>query len=158
MVLHYFNLLNTAAIVAIITLFCACAPNKTILESNPASTPLPSSPAANLSIRPVEKEVEAMRTADFNFIFVLRRKDGAAMSADDKTAIRSLTKDANRRSLSDDGLAVIVGSNYRLPAEAMLALRDRFEIQDFSKPEPEINNSNTPANANMKRRSETDAP
>ena len=52
-----------------------------------------------------------MRTANFNYIFVLRRKDGGTMDADDKAFVRGVTGGFNRRTLSDDEKAVIVGSN-----------------------------------------------
>lgn len=92
-----------------------------------------------------------MQTANFDFIFVLRRKDGAVMDTDDKGFIKAVTADANRRSLSGDGKAVIVGSNYRLPDETMKVLGERFDMEDHSKPASEIIRSGTPANANMKR-------
>ena len=78
-----------------------------------------------------------MRTADFAYIFVLRRKDGAKMDADDRAVVRAVTAEANRRSLSDDDKAVIVGANYPIVADKMKTLADRFNIEDFSKPPTE---------------------
>jgi hypothetical protein len=97
----------------------------------------------------IENEVEAMRTARFSFIFVLRRKDGDVMSADDKNFVRLTTANANRRSLSGDGRAVIVGSNYRLPPETVEVLGERFALEDMSGPAGDTSAPSPPANANM---------
>ncbi|HKX84215.1 MAG TPA: hypothetical protein VJL58_08350, partial [Pyrinomonadaceae bacterium] len=98
----------------------------------------------------VEEDVEAMRVADFNFIYVFRRKDGAVMDADDKRFVSAITPpEINRRKLSDSGKAIILGSNFRLPPENLKQLTDRFAFQDHSKPVSEINaNSNSNVNAN----------
>ena len=130
----------------------ACGPNETILKSNsPTPTPITGASSTPYSSNdPVEKEVEAMRTANFNYIFVLRRKDGGMMDSDDKAFVRAATANFNRRTLSDDGKAVIVGSNPRVPDDLVQTIKTRFNVEDFSKPEAEIQNSNAPANANMK--------
>src|SRR5690242_3759575 len=88
----------------------ACGPNEEILKSN-SPTPAPAGSGANSqsSNEPVEKEVEAMQTADFNYIFVLRRRDGGVFDANDKTFLRQATGNVNRRTLSDDGKAIIIG-------------------------------------------------
>jgi hypothetical protein len=132
----------------------SCGANETILKSNsPTPTPTPSGatqtePSSN---DPVEKEVEAMQTAEFNFIYVLRRRDGAVLNSDDKVFLRSVTATVNRRTLSNDGKAIIIGANNKLPPELLQSMKDRFNFEDFSKPESQITNSNTPANANINR-------
>jgi hypothetical protein len=127
-----------------------CGPNESILRSNSNNASTPFAPAND---RPaydsVEKEVENMRTADFNFIFVLRRKDGQKIDASDKAFVRTQVANVNRRSLSGDETAIVIGSNARVPPELITSLRARFDLQDFSKPEAEINDSARPANANM---------
>jgi hypothetical protein len=90
-----------------------------------------------------------MRTADFNFILVLRRKDGGKMQPDDKAFVRTNMSGANRRSLADDEKAIVIGSNARVPQDLLTKLNERFDVQDFSKPEPKIPASPSPANANM---------
>lgn len=90
-----------------------------------------------------------MRTADFNFIYVFRRKDGKAMDANDKRFMAGNTPvETNRRRLSDDDKAIITGSNYRFPPEVMKLLTDRFAMEDYSKPESETMNANANSNAN----------
>lgn len=119
----------------------ACAPDQRILNS--AATPTPSnSPASNStpSTRTVEEDVQAMRVADFNFIYAFRRKDGAVLDAADKALAADITPpEVNRRKISDSGKAIVLGSNFRLPADVMKQMTDHFAFQDFSKPESELN-------------------
>jgi len=123
-----------------------CGPNESILKSN-SSTPAPAGSASGppRSNDPLEKEIEAMKTADFNFIYVLSRRDGAIFTSDDKAFIRKTTQNVNRRTLSDDEKAVIIGSNTKMPSELLDAIRGRLELKDYSKPE---SISNTGANSN----------
>jgi len=128
----------------------ACGPNETILKSN-SPTPTPASNATPYSSNDtVDKEVESMRNANFNYIFVLRRKDGGKLDADDKAFVRGVTGGFNRRTLSDDEKAVIVGSNPKVPADTLEMIKSRFQVEDFSKPASEITNDNAAVNANMK--------
>ena len=85
-----------------------------------------------------------MRNADFNFIYVFRRKDGGVLDADDKSFItRTTPSEINRRALADEGKALILGSNFRLPDDNLRLFKERFSFGDHSKPESEIMNSNS---------------
>jgi hypothetical protein len=131
-------------------LLCGCGPNESILKSganNDNTAPAPQ--ASHAAYDSVESEIENMRTADFNFILVLRRKDGGKMQADDKAFVRTNMSGANRRSLVDSEKAIVIGSNARVPHDLLTKLGDRFDVQDFSKPEAEIPASPSPVNANM---------
>ena len=121
-------------------IFSACGPNESILRSGENNAP-----AANV---PIEKssmgqDLEAMRTADFKVIFVLRRKDGGEFDAEDRAVVRQNTAQANRRVSADNARAVIVGSNFQIEQKNMQALKDRFLFEDHS-PTPSTMNSNTP--------------
>lgn len=124
----------------------ACTPNQRIVESSTENsesprTDTPSEP----SVSSVEDDIAGMRTADFNFVFVFKRKDGAVLDAEDKAFMNTNTPyEINRKKLSDGGRALVVGSNFRYPPENFKAMRDRFAFEDFSKPESEI----LPGNAN----------
>ena len=130
-----------------------CAANESILRSN-SNEPVAESTVASNS-KPVsdtaESEVENMRTADFDFIYVFRRKDGGVMQADDKAFVRTATANVNRRSLVDGGKAIVIGANAGALGDMIKALSQRFDVQDFSKPGVENTNSNKPANANIVR-------
>lgn len=131
-------------------LFTACGPNESILRSganNDQTSPTPK--ASRAAYDTVDAEIENMRTADFNFILVLRRRDGGKMQPDDKAFVRNNMSGANRRSLVEDDKAIVIGSNARVPQDLLTKLNERFDVQDFSKPEAEIPASPGPANANM---------
>ena len=77
-----------------------------------------------------------MQTADFDYIFVFRRKDGGVFDKDDQKYLRNNTPlETNRWRKSDDGKAFIAGSGFSFTPEQMTALRNRFIVEDYSKPE-----------------------
>ena len=121
------------AIVAVFLLNSACTPNARIIESG--KTPEPTPAAERPQKDGFEADVEAMRTADFQYIFVFRRKDGAELDNEDKKFINSQKPlEVNRVRLSDNGRAVIFGSNFRLPPELMKNLIERYDFEDLSLP------------------------
>lgn len=119
----------------------ACGPNESILNSN-KETPVPSESKGETTVSTFEQDLQTMRTADFDFIYVFRRKDGGPFDPDDRISLRTNTSESNRRKISDQGRAIIVGSNYRIPAENLNALTERFVLEDHSKPESEIKRGN----------------
>jgi len=132
----------------------ACGPNQRILESANENRPTDSELAsANSNAAPLpagfEQDLESMRTADFKFILVFRRKDDQPMDAADKDWIsRNVGAQANRRRLSDGGKAIIIGSNFPFPP--LPKESSRFKMDNFSKSDsgPVFVNSNTKTNAN----------
>ncbi len=85
-----------------------------------------------------DRELKAMRTAEFDYIFALRRKDGKPFDSKDKAFVRNNKHyAANRFIFVDDQKVLFVGSNFEFPEESLNALRERFEIEDYSKP-PEV--------------------
>ena len=134
----------------------ACGPNKRILESaNESPTADAEVAIANSNSTPApvgfDQDLESMRTADFKFILVFRRKDGQPMDPADKDWIsKNVGAQANRRMLSDAGKAIIIGSNFPFPPLAKESL-DRFKMENFSKADsgPVFVNAN--ANSNAKR-------
>ena len=120
----------------------ACGANEGILKSGKDA-----SPQANVETKtPFAKELEAMRTADFQFVYVLRRKDGGVMDGEDRGVIRVNTSLANRRIAADDDKAFIIGSNNQIPPQNMMALYERFAVENYSP--PPAANSNSNANTN----------
>jgi hypothetical protein len=117
-------------------LFSACRPNQRIIESGRENPPLD---RTNSNIAPAarsfESDIDSMRTADFYNIYVFRRKDGGQLDADDKAFLAAnLPGEVNRRMLSDDGKALIAGSNFQLPDGVWTTLKGRFSFEDFSAP------------------------
>ena len=150
--MHFRFLLGTSVLSISIALV-SCAANESILKSN-SNEPVAESTLAS-NAQPVndtaESEVQNMRTADFDFIYVLRRKDSGVMQADDKAFVRTNTANVNRRSLVDSGKAIVIGANAGVPGDMVKKLSERFDVQDFSKPGAQNSNSNKPANANIVR-------
>jgi hypothetical protein len=129
-------------------LVCGGCANQQILRSAATPTPDPAAAAAT-PLSALEQEVKAMRTADFNFIYVFRRKDGTPLDAEDKkTASENIPPEINRRKVIEEGKAVIIGSNYRLPPENYKVMSSRFAVEDYSKPESEMINTNANTNTN----------
>ena len=126
------------SIVLACLLAAACGPDDRILKSG-KETPAPSNVEASRST--FEKELDDIRSANFTFIYVLRRKDGQKLDAEDRSVIRLQTVDMNRRVTADDDKAVIIGSNYQMPPKNMVTLLERFAVENYSQPLP-------PANAN----------
>jgi hypothetical protein len=122
-----------------------CGPNEAILKSNASSPPDTSGPEQTQ--RPVsttEEEIAAMRTANFEYIYVVRRNDGGVLDRDDRSVIRDATAVVNRRTLSGDGRDLIIGSNQRIAAAEMRRLTERFRVEELS----ENRGQGTPATAN----------
>lgn len=119
--------------------FSACGPNESILRSAENKAPSANVPIDKSSM---EQDLEAMRTADFKVIFVLRRKDGGEFDPEDRALVRQNTAQANRRVSADNGRAVIVGSNFGIEQKSMEALKERFLFEDHSPTAP-AGNSNT---------------
>lgn len=113
-----------------------CGPDQRIIDS---ARERESAESSNSNIAPsvsnFEKDVTAMRNADFKFIVVFRRKDGKVMEAADKAFVVKSASQANRRSLSDGDKAVIIGTNFPFQAADLKALNERFVMENYSKPD-----------------------
>lgn len=122
-----------------VTIFVAsCGPNQRILESsNNATSASAEAPVEKreATVTSFEQDLNAMRTADFKFIVVFRRKDGKPMDTGDKELIGKKAFQSNRRRLSDEGKAVIIGSNFPFVTGEFDELAERFKMENYSKPD-----------------------
>lgn len=131
---------RTISLAALISLLAACGANENILKSGKETPAPPSADAPAIST--MDRDLEEMRTADFAFVYVLRRKDGGVIDRADKDVVRLHTANVNRRVLSDGDKALLIGSNYAIPPGDMAALNDRFAIEDHStSPAPDVNSN-----------------
>lgn len=123
-----------ASILILVLLGMGCQPNQGILKDvPPPATPLSTAETKKTSF---EQDVRDMQTAGFDYIFVFRRKDNGAFDDDDRKYLRKNTPlETNRWTKSEEGKAYIAGSGFAFLPEQMDALRDRFVVEDFSKPE-----------------------
>lgn len=115
-------------------LIAGCGPNEAILNSNARgeTPPAASDSTPQPTVTTVEKEIENMKTVGFEQIFVFRRKDGSKFDPTDTEFFRAHTAQVNRRVRSDDGTALIVGTNYPLAPDSFKALSERFAVEDHS--------------------------
>ena len=128
---------------------CSCAPNQRIVESNGQWSNSEANRAAVTPVRStLEKDIEAMRTADFVFIYVIKRRDGGPLDNEDKKfASAVIPGEMNRRTLADEGKAILIGSNFRMPDDSRKLIAERFAFEDLSQDQTPANaNSNTQAN------------
>lgn len=116
--------------------FAACTPNQRIMQDaanrrvEPVATGTPAPQISDL-----DRDLKGMEDADFLFVYILRRKDGAPLDPDDKRfAGAVIPQEMNRRVVSDQGRAVVIGSNFRMPADAQSELSKRFDLEDRSRP------------------------
>lgn len=136
------NSLGVLSLAAVV--LCSCAPNQRIVESNGQwSNAEANRTAATPVQKTIEQEIESMRTADFIFIYVIRRKDGAQLDPGDKQFASSVIPgQMNRRTVSTDGTAILIGSNFRMPQDERKLIDERFALEDLSR-DPEAQNQNT---------------
>ncbi len=108
----------------------ACTPRSFEKPNAAAASPSPSTDEDRQAS--FQNELEKMKTANLQYVFVFRRKDGGAFDGEDKKFLRGNLPFNNRVVLADEDKAVIVGSNYKFPPENTEALRLRFNVEDYS--------------------------
>ncbi|MBV6495313.1 MAG: hypothetical protein DYH05_05605 [Acidobacteria bacterium ACB1] len=127
-----------------LAVFASACVNQTILndgktpETTPTEVPTP---------KTYEADLRAAKTAGYNFIYVVRRKDGGQIDYHDKLLLSSHTGKAQRRAASEDGKAYTIASNDPLPEADINALHQRFLIS-ILKDSPGLANSNQNSAAN----------
>ncbi len=94
-------------------------------------------PASNQTseneIQPFERDLQTMRTANFDFVYVFRRKDGGAFDSEDRKYLRAnAPRETNRFISTNEGRAFIAGSSYKFMSENLETLGKRFNIEDYS--------------------------
>ncbi len=120
--------------------FACESPSLKANQSKPATTE-----AQKNNLSSFENDLQSMRNADFDFIYVFRRKDGGILDGEDKKYLKAYSPPAtNRFVLTDENKVAIAGSSYKFEPENLDNLQKRFAIENFSKPE----NQETSANQN----------
>jgi hypothetical protein len=142
-----FSLISLSVLLAL-----GCQPNQTILKDvAPPPTPLST---VELKKTSFEQDLRDIQSANFDYIFVFRRKDGGEFDKEDQKYLRQNTPpETNRWVRTDDGKAYIAGSGFGFSPENMQALQQRFNVEDYSKPEVKeaankTANTNAGTNAN----------
>ncbi len=105
----------------------------------------PEANAAENNVPGFERDLQTMKNADFDFVYVFRRKDGGVFDGEDKKYLKANAPVfTNRFILSDENKVAIAGSSYKFEAGNLENLQKRFVIENFSKPETQ----QLPANQN----------
>ena len=92
-------------------------------------------------------KLETVKQQDFIFVYVFRRKDGAALDAEDRKFLRANSPpETNQWIVTEDGRAAIAGSNYQFSPANLESLKARFSLEDLSKPKDAITESNSNTN------------
>ena len=141
----------------IIFLNFGCEPaalQKTNSSSAPAAN---ANSSAESNAATLDSDLQTMRNADFDFVYVFRRKDGGTLDGEDKKFLRANSPAAtNRFILSDANRAAIAGSSYKFEQQNLDKLAERFTIENLSKPEAQNSNSESkdaPKNSNKQENS-----
>ncbi len=124
--------------ICILLLFCFLLSSCTYRSfDEPRNSTNAASSASRMS--DFDKQVKAMKTADFNYIFAFRRKDSGVFTSEDKQFIKANSHYAtNRFTLTKDEKVIVAGSNFEFSEENLNALRENFDVEDFSKPTEEL--------------------
>ena len=113
-----------------------CQPNAAILNSQRGSQE-PQAASNNENVERPQDEFEfalkRMQKSGFTHIFVIRRNDGAVLEKEDKSYIKlHAPSETNQFVLTDKERAVIAGSNFPFPSEALENLRKKLSVEDAS--------------------------
>lgn len=123
--------------IGILFLLCFLVSNCTYRSFDEPKSNVNSASAKKIS--DFDRELKAMRTADFDYIFALKRKDGKSFDSDDKAFVKENKHyAANRFIFVDDQKILFVGSNFEFSEENLNALQERFDVEDYSKPAEEL--------------------
>ena len=121
------------AIIAAALFAAGCGPNEAILKSSRNTNGVPEATLAP-SKTTFEQELGAMRDAGFDYIFIIRRKDGGEFADDDRKFLReTIPVEINRRVAADGGKAFILGSGFAIDNNVIAAWRKRFNVEEESK-------------------------
>ncbi|HEX9963007.1 MAG TPA: hypothetical protein VGB00_18890 [Pyrinomonadaceae bacterium] len=132
----------------------ACACQTAVTPVGKLQTPTPTAtPEAKEAKDEFSEKLEYVQKGAFTFVYVFRRKDGAALDSDDSKHLRANAPLTNYWVVTDDRKTAIGGSNYRVSPEGLDALKKRFNVEDLSaapdaNPAENSNTGNNKINAN----------
>lgn len=124
--------LSFSILVIVGSVLTSCTANEGVLRSGRSNSSSPAGPTPEVS--PFERDLAEAKGAGFTWLYVIRRRDGGILTAEDKAFIKQHSADANRRILTDGERAVIIGSNYSVTAEGARAIKERLDVADHSSP------------------------
>lgn len=80
-----------------------------------------------------ERSLETVKRGQYVKIYVVRRKDGEALQADDKNYLRANTPmETGMWIVTTDGRTAIAGANFEFEPKHLNALDKRFTVEDYT--------------------------
>ncbi len=139
---NVFSTASSALAAVFVSISLACGGNPA-LQNNANSA----NSAPEVKLTAVERDIKSMETANFNYIFVFRRKDGGVLDGEDKKFLKDNSPaETNRFVLSDQDKAVVAGSSFEFEPKILEKLGERFNIENFSSAKAVENNNVNQAN------------
>jgi hypothetical protein len=109
----------------------ACGKKSDSKSQSPANTSSASTPRQPQT--PFERDLDYVRKGQFAYIYVFSRKDGGAFDKDDIAYLKTNSPaETNQWVSTDEGRRVIAGTNFEFKPEHFDALKQRFNIEDYS--------------------------
>lgn len=114
---------SPALVVALCLTVGGCNPGGNSNRQTAAATPVQSE---------YERDLAYVRRARLAHTYVISRKDGTALDADDRQFIaRNTPAETTHRLITDGNRRAIIGTNFELYEENKKALEPRFAVEDL---------------------------
>lgn len=138
-----------SVLLILLTMFGGSCASKIILnDRQPVATPVTES-TPEIPVDDFTERLRGVQTGAFDYVYAFRRKDGDILSSEDKKYLKENSPlDVNQWVLTSDQKVAIAGSNYRFMPENLEALKNRFNVEDYSNI---IEESNTNTNKATKQ-------
>ncbi len=118
------------ALVALVTSFSSACGKKNESKSQPSNT---SSASSKQPQTPFERDLDYVRKGQFTYVFIFTRKEGGAFTRDDIAYLKANSPaETNQWISTDEGRRVIAGTNFEFKPEHFDALKQRFNVEDYS--------------------------
>lgn len=137
------SLFRIVLLTILLSMSFACGGNPSLQKrSNTNASP-------EVKLTEVERNIKSLQTANLQYIFVFRRKDGGVFDSENRAFLKNnLPAETNRFYLSDDEKTVVAGSSFKFEPEMLEKLSERFNIEDFSSPTSDENSNVNQTNDN----------
>jgi len=101
-------------------------------DDSSESNSTPSKPAASPLVG-FAKDLQFIKNGQYTYIFVLTRKDGKKLDAEDKEYLRKNVPQIVDLVTTEEGKKAIIGTNFNLEEGPMMAaLKKRYVVEDYS--------------------------
>ena len=116
-----------------VLIFAACggdAPNPSNTTTN-TSTATPAGPSPS-PLTDFEEALRFVRNGQYSYIYVISRKDGKPLSAEDSEFLKTNAPQFVDRTATKDKTKLVAGTNFNLEEGNLEMLKKRFVVEDYS--------------------------